>query len=291
MPLYIANTEQWRATAETTDLSALILQAPGLQILQQAQPAPPDSCPFDEPQSIFELRNTLSTGRPYVLLPTVCSSMLLILHTHAPACYLCGPQTAARKIFVPAGAVVMCVQLKPGQLWRFNKRLSSGLTNQVHPLYKCFADTDILMESLNQQASSQGRTREILRFLNRKYADGPNPDPVIAHCMESMQKTQGICRIHNIAETTSRSERFLSRSFRDITGLSMKTYCEILKFQNSLFGILTLQPRNLSGVAKDFGYYDLPHMNRAYRKFINHTASDVRFISAEEMYIPELPLE
>ena len=291
MPLYIANTEQWRATAETTDLSTLILQAPGLQILQQAKSALPDRRPNDEPQNIFELHNTLSARRPYVLLPTVCPSILLTLHTHASACYLCGPLTAARKFFIPANAVVMCVQLKPGQLWRFNKRLPSGLTNQVIPLYKCFVDADILLDCLNQQTSSHGRVREILQFLNRKYADSPNPDPVIAQCLESMQRTQGICRIREIANTTARSERFLSRSFRDVIGLSMKTYCEILKFQNSLFGISTLQPRNLTSVANDFGYYDLPHMNRAYRKFINHTASDVRFISPEEMYIQELPLE
>lgn len=291
MPLYIANTAQWRATAETADLSALILQAPNLQILYHAQTNPPESTLSGAPQSIFELHNSLSTEQPYVLLPNVCPTMLFILHHHRPACYLCGPLTAARKLMLPAGALLMCVYLKPGQLWHVNKRLSSSLANQVIPLYKCFADADILLEHLNQQSSPQGRTGKILQFLEAKLSPGLRTDPVIMNCMESMQKAQGLCRIHEIAVFVSRSERFLSRTFRDIIGLPMKTYCEILKFQNALFGILTLQPRNLSKIVRDYGYYDLPHMNRAFKKFINYTASDVRFICAEEMYALALPLE
>lgn len=291
MPLYIANTTQWQTTT-ATDLSPLILKPSNLQIDQDSPlPSMQTDSSVNFLQNLFELSNPHPTDQPYVLLPNTCPTMLFVLHHHTPACYLLGPLTAARKIPVPAKAVLLCAQLKPGQLGYFNRRLSSGLANQLLPLYKCFGDVDLLLSRLNHSHTFRERRQIVLEFLQQKYTAASCEDPIIRQCIDLMQKSRGICRIHAIAGTVSRSERFLSRTFRDTTGLSMKTYCEILKFQNALFRILTLQPRNLSGIVKDYGYYDLPHMNRAFKKFINYTASDIRFINAEEMYALVLPLE
>ena len=291
MPLYIANTEQWRTTT-ATDLPPLILKPSNLQITQNhPENFEQTDSGFDFLQNLFELSNSHTTDQSYVLLPSTCPIMLFVLHHHTPAGFLLGPLTAARKILVPANAVLLCVQLKPGQLGHFNKRLSAGLANQLIPLYKCFGDADTLLSQLNQTHTFRERSQIVLSFLQKKCASAWCEDPIIRQCINLMQKNRGICWIHEIAETVSRSERFLSRTFRDTTGLSMKTYCEILKFQNAFFRTLTLQPRTLSAIVKDYGYYDLPHMNRAFKKFINYTASDVRFINAEEMYAPALPLE
>ena len=288
MPLYIACHEQWQNNT-AADFSPLLLEDSSLQMEYCVEEfVQKRGGRGDLLQDIFELTNPCSEEQPYILLPNGCAVMLFILHPHASACYLCGPLTAARRIFVPAGGVFLCARLKPGRLGWLGKRVSAGLPDRAIPLQMCFADADALLERLTCLGTFYERCNELLGYLNKKKANEFCADPVIQTCIDWINESRGKCRIHELAREVSRSERFLSRTFRDATGLPMKTYSEIIKFQDSFYWILTQQPRNLSGVVKDYGYYDLPHMNRAYRKFINYTASDVRFVSMHELYVRDL---
>ena len=51
----------------------------------------------------------------------------------------------------------------------------------------------------------------------------------------------------------------------------------MIQLQFSLQEILAARPKSLAKTAISYGYFDQPHMNRAYQKFLGRTASDMRF--------------
>lgn len=92
-----------------------------------------------------------------------------------------------------------------------------------------------------------------------------------------IHQKRGIVRVSEIASAVGCSDRYLSRVFQVRVGVSPKLYCEIIQMQFSLQEILTTRPKSLAKTAITYGYFDQPHMNRAYQKFLGRTASDMRF--------------
>lgn len=288
MPLYNIYTEQ-ELDSKGEKLPPLILGTPKLQLRFCTEERVAKEWPRgDLIQDIFELSNSQLSEQAYVLLPNGCSLLLFILRPHTAGCYFCGPLTTAKKVRIPVGGKLFGVRIKVGRLNWFYKRLAPELADQVFPLHRCFFDADTLLDKLRCMDTFSDRCAAIFGFFEMNGAAGYRADPLIQDCINLIQESGGQCRVHDLAEKSPRSERILSRRFRDMTGLSMKTYCEMVKFQNSFYSIQESRPRILSGAVKKFGYYDLPHMNRAYRKFINYTASDIRYINMDEMYAQDL---
>lgn len=290
MPLYLAETSPSGNEGER-GLAPLLLSAPNFRIL------PWDGSQFGRGtwdallQDFFEITNPGFMDMPYILLPNGCPTLVFVLRSDRPGCYLCGPLTKARRVHVPADGILFCVRFKVGSMHWFGTKAPAVSADRAAPLHRCFLNADVLLGQLCSAGSFQERCEVVLQDLEQRGAKGYCADPLIQTCMEAIHKKRGTGRVGELAGVISRSERFLSRSFRAATGLSVKTYCEIVKFQNSFYSILMSHPRNLTDVVKAYGYYDLPHMNRAYRKFLNYTASDIRYLSLEELYAPDLLAE
>ena len=80
-----------------------------------------------------------------------------------------------------------------------------------------------------------------------------------------------------MAQAAGCSERYLNRIFQERVGVSTKLFCELTQLQFSLHTIVTTKPKSLLSTAIACGYFDQTHMNRSYRKFLDCTASDIRY--------------
>lgn len=288
MPLYITETEQWR-TPTATNLSPLLLQSSAMQIKFVEREEVQNSNTYSRfIQNIFEISNLHSSEQPYVFLPNTCPSLLFIIQGDKAVGYVSAPLTKCKSVFVPANGRVLCIQLKPGCLSWFTKRLPVLLTDQIVPFQKCFANAGTLLEQLSYIKNFHFQHELIIEFLIKENVLEYQIDPIVQQCIDFIHEKRGCCWVHEIAETTARSERFLSKTFLAATGLTMKTYCEIIKFLNSFYWILKSRPRTISTIVKKYGYFDLPHMNRSYQKFTNYTVSYLQSISVDEICVPPL---
>ena len=267
----------------------LLLRTQNLKILSQAEMNVYESDAYGNLlHDMFEISNPTRTEMPYVLLPSGCPALVFFLRPQHSACYLCGPLTTARKVYVPSNGVLFCVRFKAGSLEWFGVKKTSALADHVIPFDRQYLTTDELIGQLCRKLSFRERCDVIFGFLDQNGAKQYESNPLVQTCMDVILGQQGTGRVHDLTQVVARSERFLSRSFHMTVGLSVKTYCELVKFQNSFRSILGSHPKNLSSGVKSYGYYDLSHMNRAYRRFIHYTASDIRFLTIDDTYVPDL---
>ena len=89
---------------------------------------------------------------------------------------------------------------------------------------------------------------------------------LIRYAVLSVFNTGGNLTISSLSEKSGYSTRYIEKLFLEFIGVPPKTVCNIVRFQNSLNIIESRPDYSLSDVAWDAGYYDLAHMDKAYKK-------------------------
>lgn len=288
MPLYISYFEQLQSKKET-GCASLLLKSPYLHLLHSTELENFELGPYNGLLlDFFELTNFSTNSLPYVFLPSGGPILIFTLYSKPSICYLCGPLTSARKIEIPAKGVLFCVRLKVGGMGYFVKQSTTTLVNQAVPLIKFLAGTEYLQSHLRNICTFQNRCRFFLDYLNRIGGEEYHIDPLVQKCIDLIYESHGRDRVYDLTATFHQSGGYLRRIFRETTGMSLKIFSEIVQFKYSLSSILIDCPRVLIDVAKTHGYYDLPHMSRTYREFLNCTASGVRYLNIEELDVSNI---
>lgn len=288
MPLYMPCDEQWQGKDET-GCASMLLTSPNLEMLHSAEQKDleTDFC-NDLLMDFFELKNLGEDDVPYVLLPSGGPLLAFPIYPQISASYLCGPLTSAYKVMLPPNGTIFFVRLRTGGMTWLVDQPAFSFANQAVPMGKVLVDTMQLQNHLRSISTFQQRCSAFLHYLERCGADTFHIDPITKTCVDFICEHHGIGRVYEVAAVVDRSERFLGRVFRETVGMSVKKYFEIVRFKNSLYSLLITRPRVLSDVVSQYGYYDLPHMNRAYRTFLGYTANEVRYLNIENLYVPEL---
>lgn len=226
-------------------------------------------------EDAFEVSNVSSQTEPYILLPAGCMSLIFYI-TGSSFCdgILCGPHTQMKTIELPANATFFCARFCMGSTLEIN--CSREFVNHSLLLSKVFLYAKSYLARIRAVGSFMARCRIVLKLLANNQRFFNRPSCALTQTIERIHAENGNCRISNLACECGVSGRRLSQMFREQIGFSVKTYCELIRFQTSFYYIVTTRPKVLSKVADQCGYYDLPHMNRAYRKFGGDTVDSIR---------------
>lgn len=74
--------------------------------------------------------------------------------------------------------------------------------------------------------------------------------------------------VAKIASKLNKSERGLERLFRKYVGLSPREFLSLRRLRKALAMLQQLQNSKLSDVAFQCGYFDQPHFNRSFKKWM-----------------------
>ena len=224
----------------------------------------------------FELTNNLDGNLYYPVLPGPCACMIFKFNSQAASSSFCGMSTSLKKILVPPKYTLFCVRFSPGTTGYLLKDNAKLLTNQSQPLDAYFPHASLLMHQIRSSESFHERNIRIHHYLRmHSLANYYAPVPVLKRCLDLIYARRGNIRIGDLAAEAGCSERYIGRIFHEHVGCSPKMYCEITRMQISLSDILMMQPKSLMHTATAYGYFDQPHMNRAYQKLLgrHHRAS------------------
>src|SRR6266513_2722061 len=70
------------------------------------------------------------------------------------------------------------------------------------------------------------------------------------------------------------SRSHLSRTFRSIVGIPLRTYVHDLRLERARQMLLARRPPSLTDVALEAGFYDLPHFDKAFHERFGLTPSE-----------------
>lgn len=224
----------------------------------------------------FEVQNHTGEMMPYFLPPDGCTMLVFLLgRTEAQGMFR-GVTATCETLQIPPHSAAFCVRLHPGSATSFVPAPVSDLSDRLTPLDHFFRGVTELLTHLRHGESFHERNVLVQRYLMAQGVGQFIPMALVSRCVEVIEAQQGNLRIQELANTVGCSERYLNRVFQAHAGLSPKLFCELVQLQCCVRYISTSQPKSLLDAAVNFGYFDQAHMNRAFRKFLNCTASDVR---------------
>lgn len=226
----------------------------------------------------YEIVNKGTKDIWYPVLPTPCICLYVKFHVAGASSSLCRPTTTMEKIRIQPGYSVFCIRFRVGIADFFASR--TGEENLQ--LDKALPAAAAMCREIQKCESFRERVLRISRYIKMDYSVvNYEPHETLNESLKMIHRKNGMLKVAEVAEELGCSERYLCKLFQNMVGVSTKQYCEIIKLQNSLRDILTNRPRALAKTASMYGYFDQPHMNRVYQKYLGRTASDMRFFDLE----------
>lgn len=115
-------------------------------------------------------------------------------------------------------------------------------------------------------------------WLLRRYSHKPATKFDVA--LQLIYQSFGSEKISQLANKVGWSSRHLNRQFLQHTGLSTKSFSQIVRVQSACKKLYLNQNQSLS-VALELGYFDQPHLIKEFKKHLTSTPSDFfsRFMS------------
>lgn len=108
-----------------------------------------------------------------------------------------------------------------------------------------------------------------------------SPDGVVVAALNAIHRDPS-APIGEIARHAGTSERTLSTRFRTATGVTPKAYAQLWRFHRFVNELAETPGRpDWAGLAAESGYYDQPHVIRAFRRFSGWTPTVYRERVAE----------
>ncbi|MET0394046.1 MAG: helix-turn-helix domain-containing protein [Chitinophagaceae bacterium] len=185
-----------------------------------------------------------------------------------PRSFVFGPLT--RPIGIgPAGQTGMvAARFYPGGAAAFLPVPVKELTNKYVSLRTLFGKAGAALEQKVCMAESIEAKKAMLeQFLANRLVH-PSHHMIIPYELNLLitGKTEAV-RIEHLSAELNMGRRHLERRFGNEVGMSPKMLVKIIRFQN-IFRILNRkQPRNLTSLTYEAGYYDQSHFNRDFKSF------------------------
>jgi AraC-like DNA-binding protein len=156
--------------------------------------------------------------------------------------------------FQSAGAALICDDL--------------GALTDTWADVKSLAVPDLVdwQSALSRTLTADERIRLLDAMLARLATRRTGPDADVAAAVRAIDDSHGMVALESLAATLGCSMRHLQRRFSRQVGVSPKMLARIRRFQR-VFQAWRDDPRSLSRVAVECGYFDQPHLIRDFRDF------------------------
>ena len=187
-------------------------------------------------------------------------------------------------------------ELLPARLPMITDAAPAQLAGRVQDARAVWDGVDHVVAALLDARSADGALDVFTAFLASQRTARP-ADPVVDAAVAAIHADPGEA-IGDLATRAGVSHRTLITRFRAVTGIAPKTYAQLWRFH--MFVTAVVDPSRApdwAGLAAASGFYDQPHVIRAFRRFTGWTPAEyyrrvVEFGPEAASFVPleELPV-
>lgn len=176
------------------------------------------------------------------------------------------------------------VELRPGGLGLISKMPGASLAGRVVGADAVMGDRGAFSSAL-RSAPDPGSTLDTLAEAMERLGATWTADPTVEATLSAIHADDGP-QLGAIAERLGVSHRTLLNRFRRVVGTTPRVYAQVWRFHRF---VLALQrqplPPDWAALAPQVGYYDQPHVIRAFRRFSGWTPTE--YLRRIEAFGPE----
>ncbi|MCC6312350.1 MAG: AraC family transcriptional regulator [Trueperaceae bacterium] len=163
------------------------------------------------------------------------------------------------------------VRLRPPTLYHLTRGSVAELTGQITDTESLSLRpsptqvTDALRAAPRAPASKVAVVERYLRLLFRGLC---RDSPAVVRALNA-----GSRHLDQLMARARRSERQLRRDFQRYVGISPKSYRDMLRIEEACARLVYPRSGNLTHLALDLGFYDLPHFDRVFARYAGMSPS------------------
>jgi AraC-like DNA-binding protein len=162
---------------------------------------------------------------------------------------------------------VVAVRFTPCGAWPFLATSLLAYTDQRVDLTKIFGEEALHLHSLIKAATREHRLDIAQQYVAERVAAAPALyDPLVERCVSLIYRNK-FASIEIVRQKAGVSARTLQRKFSTIVGVSPRTLAAIVRFRRVFEALQQSDASNWTEAAHASGYYDLPQLDRDFRRF------------------------
>ncbi len=141
------------------------------------------------------------------------------------------------------------------------------LLDKQIPLHDVMSIDSCIAEKIGEIRSFAERIEAFEKTLERTMLEPTYNQRIVDYSIKEIYISRGVINIEQLASDIGYTARNLRKKFEEYIGFSPKQFSQIVKFQNSLGMILTINDFHLLDIVHKNGYYDQSHLIKAFKKF------------------------
>lgn len=200
------------------------------------------------------------------------AAILISTEEEHPFAMLCGPLSTGKQIPLKGIKHGIYCRFMPGEISRILYIPGKELIDKEVPLTEVLPIDDMLLDP-KEAKDLQKWKDSLLETLTQKnlLQRSGHLRRLTQYLIHEIICSDGKIRVSELSEKTGYSGRYLQDVFREYVGLSPKQLCCNVRFQKSLQILLNNPNINEEVLSDVSGYYDVSHLNRAYKQNIGMT--------------------
>lgn len=164
------------------------------------------------------------------------------------------------------------IELLPGALQLLSPSFAATSAERVQDARLAFDGIDRVAASIRGRCSPHEAIDSLISFFSTRVSG--SVDLCVKATIDAIESDPQV-QISTIASNSGKSQRYLISRFKEATGMTPKRYAQVLRFHR-LIDTLDASDQHVdwAKLATDSGYYDQPHVIRAFRRFSGWTPAE-----------------
>lgn len=201
------------------------------------------------------------------VLPDSCTDFIFDFgRTDPEAAVVVGITTRPLLVTLKERLDYFAVRFHPGALPFFLPRWTNEFTDRMVPLASAVpVGIAGLISRLRTEVNPLGRIDFLADYLQLQFRDNLHRHSLNPELLGHILQDPGNITVRDLAGTSYKSERQFRRIFEHWFGISPKSFCRIIRLQNTLRLMKRNPHSNLLDTALAGGYYDQAHCNHEFQ--------------------------
>lgn len=208
------------------------------------------------------------------VVPDGCIDLFFEYDMDRMRCYACGSPLQYKVEEVPEFYEIFGVRFMPGVQPALIDSTMKELCDRRLELEPILKGNKDWIRKMEEEKDFYQRIRIFLEAYTKAEKKKEKPygkKELLLSVKQMVYESDGLIRIHEIAEESGYSERYINQVFQEEMGFSPKIFCKIIQFQRALEYLNYGAPDLMTEAAAKLGYYDQSQFIRDFTKYAGMT--------------------
>lgn len=190
-----------------------------------------------------------------------------------PRAIIAGSVEVRRPYDFEGESVCFGIRLLPGRLDHFGMIAARELVGNIIDL-SSITDKPDVVEKICTTGNFEQKIDEFLNAFPETSDKSEllcNRAKIVREMIAEIYRTEGNLFIQNLEQRMLYSKRHLLRVFKEFTGIDIKKFCRMVRFQAMIKKISVSDHVSLADISIFCGYYDQPHFQMEFKEFTGIT--------------------